>query len=152
MRKESEFGKFLLECGAIIVDALCIIVPVLAVSFLLAWSVAAEPLTGAQMQHDHAANDCNPEYHWYMTDNCCSCKDCRPISGPGWSEIKVTPEGYVWESSVSRETYLIPFASTKIKRSQDGFYHGCEVNYSGWERADGKAFWDRCVFVPPSGS
>lgn len=129
----------------------------LAATFALAYLIFShvslgQTRDGAQMQHDHSTGSCDPALHWYMTDNCCNCRDCRQISGADWSEVKVTIDGYVWSSSKSQATYSIPFGSPKIKISQDGFYHGCEYSTVSFEAIGGVSNVARCLFVPPMGS
>ena len=85
-------------------------------------------------------------HSWY-DPACCSSFDCRPISGikngEPWSEISDMGDYYLWKSSQSAATYTIPKSDERIKPSQDGFYHGCEV--TGDQMTD---YYARCLYVP----
>lgn len=85
-------------------------------------------------------------HSWYDA-SCCSSFDCRPISGirngEPWSEIADMGDHYLWKSSQSAATYIIPKSDERIKPSRDGFYHACEI--TGDQMTD---FYARCLYVP----
>lgn len=88
--------------------------------------------TNAQHLHDPQHPD-----HWYDLD-CCDLRDCRPIDE---SEVRITPEGYVWTNETG--SYVFPHDSTSLRWSRDGQYHGCEIKSTGRKL---------CLYRPPFGA
>lgn len=81
-------------------------------------------------------------HSWYSYD-CCSGFDCRPISGERegipWSEVRDMGDHYEWRSPKTNVTHKIPKSSDRVRPSQDGNYHGCELAYD-------RKFM--CLYVP----
>lgn len=92
------------------------------------------------------AVDLARSHSWYEPA-CCDTRDCRQISGvrggEPWSEIVDHGDAYVWESSETGKTHIIPKSDERIRPSRDGFYHGCEITGEHIEDA-----YPQCIYVP----
>ena len=81
--------------------------------------------------------------HSFYSWECCNLQDCRPISGERdgipWSEVRDMGDHYEWRSPKTKVTHKIPKSSDRVKPSQDGNYHGCELAYD-------RKFM--CLYVP----
>lgn len=97
-------------CGGLLV-----LVAIIVFSMFVAWTQRADA-------HD-----------WYPIE-CCSDKDCRPVSA---SAIRTGPQGYVINSS--GET--VGYRDSRVRTSPDDDYHWC--NAGGMEK--GRTI---CLFVP----
>jgi hypothetical protein len=84
-------------------------------------------------------------HSWYDT-YCCNTKDCAPVVA---STVVVTPDG--WRVTLGPGDHplvtkpimaLVPFTSSKIRRSQDSDFHVCVF----------PADTVRCLYVPDFGS
>ena len=74
--------------------------------------------------------------HSFYDPICCNDNDCAPIDA---SEIKATPDGYLWTNKNGSK--LFPYTSGQVKPSPDGGYHGCELP---------NAKVKMCIYVPPT--
>ena len=74
-------------------------------------------------------------HSWYSSA-CCEHKDCRHIDR---KQVELTSLGYKlkWLGEV------VPYASDKLKRSNDGGYDWCECSY-----CPSQVNQTRCLYVP----
>jgi len=77
-------------------------------------------------------------HSWYDVW-CCNDRDCNVIP---IEELSFTAEGIVWSNKQGSE--LFPYGDSRIKPSQDGDYHGCQLSAEA-------EFEKRCLYIPLSG-
>lgn len=65
---------------------------------------------------------------WAYDMDCCSDKDCRPLSLIEVNSIRQTPEGY--QATLDGFAAPVVFYQNKIRPSKDQYFHGC-VGSSG---------------------
>jgi len=77
-------------------------------------------------------------FGWMYDPSCCSIRDCAPMP-PG--EIVATEQGWRVESTGE----VIPYTSSKIKRSRDDLFHRCAIS------GDFTRKTSLCLYVPDMG-